>query len=96
MSDEMAKAAILNVLFEDRDCIPNLLSMLSLERNSNARLLGDFNSELSRALVILEEGKKRKVEKTNFNAKWVSEQIRLFYSKWKDRVSCVYKMDGMD
>lgn len=85
---------LLKEIAADGDAIPNILKILDHERVSNKQLLTETNSELSRALVTIEDenyGNKKAV----IDRLWVVEQIKKHYLKWKEQIRCNFKINGL-
>lgn len=55
LSFDIKNKMILNVIAEDKKCIPYLMELLEIERKQNRELITDMNLELSRADVHIQE-----------------------------------------
>jgi hypothetical protein len=87
MSHQEMNAEIFKVLVCDETLIPNMLTILELERKNKKELFGDMNMQLSRAHIYIEQtGETRAEEQRHFNKAFIMEQISEFYEKYKGYV----------
>ena len=93
MIEEYKQKAILSVLAEDKKVIPYIMEILQYERDMNQEVILDFNVELSRALVALEDVKSNK--KAKVDPKWVAEEVRKHYIKWQHFIKCIFLVEGL-
>lgn len=56
----------------------------------------DQNSELSRALVILEDDNLKPNNKVFCDPKWVAEEIKKHYLKWQHIIKCNFNVEGLE
>jgi hypothetical protein len=75
---------LLEEIAKDVNAIPSLLNILHAERQNNAQLITDLNSQLSRAHVAIENPQ---VNKDGF----VQKEIRNFYAE--GRINHCFNMD---
>lgn len=86
--ESQKRSRIIQIIAEDKQAIPDLLSILNEERNVNRTLITDMNSELSRAAVVLKD-----ISKPVAEPKWIVEQIKLFYAKWERSIKCNFEYE---
>ena len=96
LPEQTIEMLILGVIAEDKNAIPTILKILESERNDNRELLLDTNLELSRALIVLNDANLRWNKKCSPTPRWIVGEIKKHYIKWKDKISCCYKIDGLD
>lgn len=92
--DKIKENIILRIIADDRRAVPMILQMLDSEREDKENLIRESNSELSRALITLEDpnlGKKRPIVELSF----VTGEIRKHYLKWKNKIKCNFKVKGL-
>lgn len=85
-------------LANDKMVIPMILEILESERKINEELLTDSNAELSRALVTIIDknyGNNKGKNKAHIDRGWVADQIKAHYLKWKERIKCCFKVEGL-
>ena len=87
--------AILSILANDEKVIPCIMKILENEREQNKELILDTNSELSRALLVLNDENLKSNKKVVAEPKWVVGEIKKHYLKWKDYIKCNFKIDGL-
>lgn len=85
--DDIKENYILSVLADDDDVIPKILKILEYERERNKELISDFNVELSRAMVVLNDNSLKYGKDVIAEPKWVVGEIKKHFIKWKDYVS---------
>lgn len=83
--DENKSDMILAVISEDEKAIPYLLNILQFERERKKDLILESNAELSKAYVALDS---KRMDKD-----FVMQGIKAHWDKWKDLVSCCFKID---
>lgn len=89
--DDALRYAVLEVLSEDKELIPDLIQMLQHERSQQRDLLLDCNLNLSRAHLTLRNKKLQKA-----NGAFVDEEICNFYERWKGKIGhCFANMDKL-
>lgn len=91
LPDATKESLIISVIATDKNVIPNILSIIQIERENNKELILDCNMELSRALLTLEKNNKKIID-----PKWVTQEIKKFYKKWENTIKCNFKIDGLD
>ena|ERR1035437_5838087 len=94
LPDNVKENLILSIIALDKNSVPMILKMLDSEREKNEELILDSNSELSRALVTLEDpniGKKNPIIELNF----VLGEIKKHYLKWQNTIRCNFKIKGL-
>lgn len=96
LSDEYQSRAILEVLANDPDVIPNILSILEIERETKRELILDSNAELSRALIVLKDDNLKWNKSIASDPKWVSDEIIKHYKKWKNVIKCNFKIKELE
>ena len=96
LSDEYQSRAILEVLANDPDVIPNILSILEIERETKRELILDSNAELSRALIVLKDDNLKWNKSIVCDPKWVSGEIVKHYKKWKSVIKCNFKIKELE
>ena len=90
-SEEVKRYLIINVLAMDENVIPEILEILARERKVKDELITDFNLELSRAHIYIDERPESKLEaKQNFNKTFITDAIGKFYYKYKKQVNHLY------
>lgn len=89
------RRSILLIIADDKKAIPFIMEILDNERHQTKELLLDTNSELSRALVVLNDSNLKYTKKIIADPKWVVGEIKKHYIKWKDYISCTFKVDGL-
>ena len=87
--------AILSVLAADKKVIPYIMEILNYEREKNIEIITDFNVELSRALVALDDENVKSNKKAKLDPKWVAGEMRKHYLKWQDFVKCGFVVKGL-
>ena len=87
--------AILSILADDKKVIPYIMEILENERKQSKELILDTNSELSRALLVLNDENLKSNKKVVADPKWVVGEIKKHYLKWKDYIKCNFKVDGL-
>jgi hypothetical protein len=87
--------AILSILANDKKAIPYIMEILDNERKQSKELILDTNSELSRALLVLNDENLKSNTKIVADPKWVVGEIKKHYLKWKDCIKCNFKVDGI-
>jgi len=85
LDDVTKKRLIFNVISEDKDAIPNILSILDNERQDNKTLLIDTNEKLSIAFVCLQDKRK--------DTNWLIDEIKSHYKKWSHKIICNFNVD---
>lgn len=94
-SDDIKKQLIINELASDKDVIPTILSILSVEREVQKELLLDTNAELSRAFIVLKDKNLETKKKKIVDPKWVVGEIMKHYLKWAEYIRCCFKVEGL-
>ncbi len=90
-TEEMKRHLIINVLAMDKNAIPDILQVLAQERENKDILITDFNAELSRAHIYIDDRPESKEEgKNSFNKNFVIDNIGKFYYKHKELVNHLY------
>ncbi len=90
-TEEMKRHLIIGALAMDKNAIPDIMEVLAQERNNNNELIIDFNAELSRAHIYIDERPESKEEgKASFNKNFVIDNIGKFYYKHKELVNHLY------
>lgn len=82
------RTMILTVIGRDETAISSVLTMVEETRKENKELLLDTNLELSRALVYVDNPK-------SIDRDFVKGEIHKHFLKWKDRIKCCFKFDGL-
>ena len=82
--DDIKENYILSVLADDVEVIPKILKILEYERERNKELITDFNVELSRAMVVLNDNSLKYNKDVIAEPKWVVGEIKKDLIKWKD------------
>lgn len=95
ITDEQKAGLILQEIAKDENAIKYVLELLKWERKQNKELIKDSNEQLSRALVVLSDKNLRWNKKIIADPKWVITQIKEHYMKWKDTLSCNFKINGL-
>lgn len=95
LSEEYQKNAILSIIANDKKAIPYILEILNNERKENKELILDSNMELSRALIVLDDDNLKSNKKVVTDPKWVAGEIKKHYLKWKNVITCNFKIDGL-
>lgn len=90
LDDDAKSKLILGVIARDKNAIPYMLELLSIERQKNEELISDFNLELSRASVVLNDSNLRANKKVIIQPKKVVEMIKAHYNKWRDCIECCF------
>ena len=96
LPEPVMRSVILSVIAEDKNAIPDILEILNSERKQNKELLLETNAELSRALLTLIDpnlGKKK--PKPYIELAFVVNEIKKHYIKWKDKIKCNFKIEGL-
>jgi hypothetical protein len=96
MSDNDKQVIILQILAKDKQVIPYIMEMLKFERHQENKLLLETNAELSRALIVLDDKHLKYSKKIVCDPKWVVEQIKEHYIRWKGFIRCTFKIEGLD
>lgn len=96
LPEDKIEEYIISFIAEDKEVIPNILRILGSERAEKNNLISDMNTELSRALVLLQDKNIKYGKKVIVNPNWVIEQIINHYKKWKDYIKCNFKVEGLD
>lgn len=90
-SDANLRSAVLEMLAEDENVIPDLLEILHYERQQDKKLRQELNLELGRAHVVIRDKKVYKKLQS-----FVDEEICKFYKKWKGKIGhCFANMDSL-
>ncbi len=90
-SEDEKRSLIIGVLARDKNAMPDILELLAEERKNKNELIIDFNLELSRANIYIDERPESKDEiKNRFNKQFVTDEIRKFYIKYKDFIRNPY------
>ncbi len=90
-TEEMKRHLIIGTLAMDKNAIPDIMEVLAQERKNNNELIVDFNAELSRAHIYIDERLESKEEgKKTFNKNFVIDGIGKFYYKHKELVNHLY------
>lgn len=90
LPDEGSKVAqILKILAEDPQVIPNLMLILQHERSSARALLVNTNSELSKAIAIMQSS----AAKEDKDIKWCVEEIKAHYRRNAGKISCCFNIE---
>lgn len=87
--------AILSVLAADKKVIPYIMEILDYERQKNIKIIADFNVELSRALVALDDENVKSNKKAILDPKWVAGEVRKHYLKWQEFIKCAFVVKGL-
>lgn len=93
--DELKAQHIISILANDKDVIPEILQILDEERKQKENLILDSHSELSRALVVLNDKNLKYSKKIICDPKWVVEKIKEHFLKWQDHIRCGFKIEGL-
>ena len=96
LSDEQKEYAILCIIADDKNAIPTILQILERERQQKMELILDSNSELSRALVVLNDKNLKWNKKCIAEPNWVVGEIIKHYKKWSHLIRCNFKVDGLE
>lgn len=86
---------ILSVIANDKDAIPYILQILNFERKDAKELLLDQNAELSRALIVLNDKNLKAKKNIIVEPSFVVEEIKKHYLKWKNKIKCNFKVEGL-
>jgi len=95
LPESYQEKAILSVLATDKKVIPYIMEILDYERETNSEIILDFNVELSRALVTLEDANVKSNKKAILDPKWVAGEVRKHYQKWQEFIRCGFLVDGL-
>lgn len=95
LPEDYQRDAILLLISKDREAIPHMLRILNDEREQQRELILDTNQELSRALIVLNDENLKSNNKIITNPKWVAEEIKKHYTKWRGVIKCNFKVDGL-
>ena len=95
LPSDYQEKAILSILANDEKVIPYIMEILDNERKQSKELILDTNAELSRALLVLNDNNLKSSEKIVAEPKWVVDEIKKHYLKWKDYIKCNFKIDGL-
>ena len=95
LPNDYQEKAILSILADDKKVIPYIMEILENERKQSKELILDTNSELSRALLVLNDENLKTNKKVVADPKWVVGEIKKHYLKWKDYIKCNFKVDGL-
>ena len=87
--------AILSIIADDKKVIPYIMEILENERKQSKELILDTNSELSRALLVLNDENLKSNKKVVADPKWVVGEIKKHYHKWKNHIKCNFKVNGL-
>lgn len=93
ISKETLDNRIIAYISENESVIPNLINILAQERKVNKQLVSDCNSELSMALVLFDSD--QRTQEVLARQVLIVEKIKKFYLKWKHRIVCNFKVDGL-
>ena len=94
--DDRMEEYIISFIAEDKEVIPNILRILSAERENHSELISDMNLELSRALIVLQDKNIKYNKNVIADPVWVSSEIIKHYRKWKDHIRCTFKVEGLE
>ena len=86
MPEDMQRQAVLSVLADDKTMIPNLLSMLEIERKENSELIADINLQLSRTHIYVEKYSKEKRKGQQVSRDFMLEKVGEFYGKYAGKI----------
>ena len=86
---------ILSILADDKKVIPYIMEILDNERKQSKELILDTNSELSRALLVLNDENLKSNKKVVADPKWVVGEIKKHYHKWENHIKCNFKVNGL-
>lgn len=78
LSKDQQEQLIINILSEDKDILPTLLSILHVERQQQKEIIVDLNAEVSRYHIHINDPKLLKK-----NREFLNEQTGMIYKKWK-------------
>ena len=92
LSDELTENYLIAIISDDKKVIPVILELLNSERELKEKLLSDTNVELSRALVVLQDKNLKYNKKIIADPSWVVGEIIKHYKKWKDYITCNFKI----
>lgn len=95
LSKEAFEEVIFDYISDDKTIIPNMLRLLEIERQNSKELLKDCNMELSRSLTGLIDFSSQS-EKDKKMRIFMIDEIKKFYKKWKHKVLCNYKIEGLE
>lgn len=96
LPDDVTESYLIAVISEDKKVIPTILEMLNNERKLKEELLLDTNAELSRALVVLQDKNLKYNKKIIADPPWVVSEIIKHYKKWKDYITCNFKIKELE
>jgi len=94
LPENIKENLILSIIALDKKAIPMILQILNSEREQNKEIILDSNSELSRALITLEDpniGKENQIIELGF----VIDEIKKHYLKWQNTIKCNFKVKGL-
>lgn len=92
--DSHKETLICSVLADDPKVIPTILEILQIERDRTRELLLDTNSELSRAVLVLNDKRLKYPKKIIATPPWIVEQVKKHYKKWKGYIRPCYPING--
>ena len=96
LPDEVTESYLIAVISEDKKVIPTLLEILNSERELKEKLLLDTNVELSKALIVLKDKNLKYNKKIIADPPWVVDEIIKHYKKWKDYITCNFKIKELE
>ncbi len=95
LPSDYQEKAILSILADDKKVIPYIMEILENERKQSKELILDTNSELSRALIVLNDDNLKSNKKIVAEPKWVVGEIKKHYLKWENYIKCNFKVEGL-
>lgn len=88
LTDDVKRSMILRVIAKDQNAIPDLLKILSFEREEMKEVLIEINLNLSRAHCYIDSRPEtRKEAKDAFSKGFILDEISKFYIKYKGVVT---------
>ena len=96
LTDEVTENYLIAIISEDKNVIPTILKILNIERELKEKLLLDTNVELSRALIVLQDKNLKYNKKIIADPPWVVGEIIKHYKKWKDYITCNFKIKELE
>jgi hypothetical protein len=82
VDDYFKEQALLTILSQDPDVIPNILTILNKERKRNREILNETNAIIGVTTSTLKQ-KGIKAPKRGISPLWAIEQVKDHYRKWQ-------------
>lgn len=84
---------IFRYISQDKKILPAMMKLLQYERESDKELIMELNLNNSRNLINLIGVKKGKAG--NKMKEFAIDECKKFYMKWKDKIKCCFKIEGL-